>query len=364
MTPTVSVCVPTFNRASELRNTLQAVLTQTVTDLEVIVGDDASTDETAAVVSEFKDARLRYIRHPSNVGIYTNWNALLAVATGRYVAIYHDHDQYLPTILEQSVRLLASDDRIAFVHTASVLVDAEDAVIDIDVRPFPPVMPGQEFRRLLAASWHSPVMAATALVRRSAYEVAGPYDDRAFGLGCDKDMWFKLAGTGAVGYVQEPQARIRNRIKTDRTAVFSWRNVEGAFKMRERQLTEVYENSFVRGALPWLRMALSRNVWLAALLARAAILGGEKDFEVGRALVRRYCGAAAGQLMCSILESASLKSLLRRFILPVHYARIRRRQTLRRRAAAATYVGRHGSRPPFYDNNGSERRTSDCSASA
>ena len=104
--PKVSICIPTRNRSQSLRETFLAMLAQTFQDWEIIVGDDASTDDTADVVSSFSDARIRYVRHPRNLGIYQNWNSLIALCQGEYVAIYHDHDIYLPTIVEDPVLCL------------------------------------------------------------------------------------------------------------------------------------------------------------------------------------------------------------------------------------------------------------------
>ncbi len=65
--PKVTVCVPTYNRADILPYALSSVLNQTYSDFELIVCDDASSDRTAAVVGQWTDSRIRYIRHPQNI---------------------------------------------------------------------------------------------------------------------------------------------------------------------------------------------------------------------------------------------------------------------------------------------------------
>ena len=66
--PTVSIIIPTYNRSHIIGRALQSVLNQTYRDFEVIVADDGSTDGTEAVVKEFNDERIRYIRHEENKG--------------------------------------------------------------------------------------------------------------------------------------------------------------------------------------------------------------------------------------------------------------------------------------------------------
>src|SRR5437870_5545962 len=84
--PTVSVCMPVFNRARYLAQALESVLAQTFHDFEVIVCDDASTENIQQVVAVLGDARVRYFRQPRNQGIARNRNSCLALARGRYIA--------------------------------------------------------------------------------------------------------------------------------------------------------------------------------------------------------------------------------------------------------------------------------------
>ena len=75
--PKISVCVPTYNQGRYLRQALDSVLRQTLSDFEIIVYDDASTDDTQQVVAGVADKRLRYFRQPHNVGVAMNRNSCL-----------------------------------------------------------------------------------------------------------------------------------------------------------------------------------------------------------------------------------------------------------------------------------------------
>src|SRR5436309_516341 len=95
----VSVIVPVYNGARYLRECLDSLLHQTYAEFEIIVADDASTDDTPAIIASYGD-RVRSLRQAVNVGIYANANAGIELARGEFVAIYHADDVYDPRIVE------------------------------------------------------------------------------------------------------------------------------------------------------------------------------------------------------------------------------------------------------------------------
>ena len=102
----ISVCIPTYNRCSTLRNTISTILDQTYTEFELVVVDNASTDSTEAVIRGFTDPRIRYVRNPFNVGQIENQNRCIEEAAGEIIAIFHDDDIYHPDILRRSLAML------------------------------------------------------------------------------------------------------------------------------------------------------------------------------------------------------------------------------------------------------------------
>ena len=104
--PHVSVIVPTHNRAAMLGRAVASVLNQTYSDLELLVVDDASMDETGAVVASFTDPRVRYHRHDSNRHASAARNTGIAHARGAYIAFLDDDDEWLPAKLAKQVPVL------------------------------------------------------------------------------------------------------------------------------------------------------------------------------------------------------------------------------------------------------------------
>ncbi len=127
--PLVSVCVPTYNKARYLRKSLDSIINQTYGNLEIIVSDNPSTDNTEEMVKSFTDERMKYYRNPTNIGCYNNYNRCLKVATGEFVAFYHSDDIYELSIVEKEVESLQNHTDVAAVFTPDTLLNENDKVI-------------------------------------------------------------------------------------------------------------------------------------------------------------------------------------------------------------------------------------------
>ena len=90
--PTVTIAVPTFNRAGLLQACLARLLPQAEANTEILVSDNASSDETAALLAGIRHDRFRVIRNATNLGLFGNLNACLAQATGEYILFLSDDD--------------------------------------------------------------------------------------------------------------------------------------------------------------------------------------------------------------------------------------------------------------------------------
>ena len=115
--PLVTIAIPTFNRASWLKDCITSALSQTYQNFEVLVSDNASTDETEQVLGDFSDRRLRVVNQEKNIGLIRNWNACLAEARGQYVVLVCDDDRIAPWLLERCVGLINQEPDIPIVLT-------------------------------------------------------------------------------------------------------------------------------------------------------------------------------------------------------------------------------------------------------
>ncbi len=128
--PRVSVIIPTYNRAHLIDRALSSVFRQTIQDFEILVIDDASTDDTEAVVRRIADARVRYIRHSANKKAAAARNTGVASAQGVYVAFLDSDDEWLPNKLEVQLAVFerSPDTQIVYsgwrwVHESTGLVE-------------------------------------------------------------------------------------------------------------------------------------------------------------------------------------------------------------------------------------------------
>lgn len=98
--PIVSIVIPTYNRADFLPRTLSSALSQTYTNIEIVVCDNASTDQTSNIVADFQgrypDRNIRYIRHDTNIGPVKNWFSGIRESKGEYIKILFSDDYLYP----------------------------------------------------------------------------------------------------------------------------------------------------------------------------------------------------------------------------------------------------------------------------
>src|SRR5439155_13490896 len=117
----------TYNRANYLPEAIESVLSQTHRDLEVIVVDDGSTDETEAIVRPYL-GRIRYARQ-ENGGRSAARNTAVGIAQGEFVAFCDSDDRWLPDRLERQLEALAGRPEVGMVHGQVELVDAEGRLL-------------------------------------------------------------------------------------------------------------------------------------------------------------------------------------------------------------------------------------------
>ncbi|VEP11633.1 Family 2 glycosyl transferase [Hyella patelloides LEGE 07179] len=121
----VSVCIPTYNRSDYLKYSVNSVLQQTYQDFELIVCDDGSTDNTSDVVNSYDDSRLRYVRHPQNIGRSRNMRSGFDAAEGEYFIKFDDDDAIASEFLAKTVAILDSHAEADFVCTDHWIINAQ-----------------------------------------------------------------------------------------------------------------------------------------------------------------------------------------------------------------------------------------------
>jgi glycosyltransferase involved in cell wall biosynthesis len=126
-TPLVSIGLPVRNGERFLAQALDSLLGQTLQDFELIISDNASTDGTADICLDYaaRDARIRYVRQPSNIGAPRNWNFVALEARGRYFKWASSDDFCDPRMLEKCVAVLNADPSVVLCYGRACIVDEE-----------------------------------------------------------------------------------------------------------------------------------------------------------------------------------------------------------------------------------------------
>jgi glycosyltransferase involved in cell wall biosynthesis len=121
--PKISVCIPTFNRVYLLPYAIDSVLKQSEQDFELIVCDDGSSDGTPELMSRYTDNRIKYIRHPQNIGKSNNMRSGFDAASGKYFMKFDDDDRLTTNFLAHTAAILEQDSSIDFVGTDHWIID-------------------------------------------------------------------------------------------------------------------------------------------------------------------------------------------------------------------------------------------------
>jgi len=199
MTKKVSVIIPAYNKAALTVKTVESVLGQTYENIEIIVVDDGSTDDTAQRMASFGD-KIQYIRK-ENGGACSARNRGIRSAQGDYLAFLDCDDMYLPEKIEKAVEYLETNTNFGFVHTPVYMATGGAKRV---LRRYPLVKTcpsGWIWRKLLLKDFS--VINSTVVVRRSCVKECGFFDEAIF-TPADWDMWLRLAERYEAGYMNEP----------------------------------------------------------------------------------------------------------------------------------------------------------------
>src|SRR5215510_10892507 len=120
----VTIGIPTFNRATLLRESMASVLSQSYPDFRLLVCDNASDDGTPETVASFNDSRIDYVRSDQNIGMNPNYNRVIELATTEFLLVLPDDDLLYPDHLRATVEVLEHHPRVGVVHTAFDRIDA------------------------------------------------------------------------------------------------------------------------------------------------------------------------------------------------------------------------------------------------
>ncbi|MDB5892522.1 MAG: hypothetical protein JWQ88_53 [Rhodoferax sp.] len=197
--PLVSICIPTYRGAHFIGRTIAAVIDQTYGNLQIIVVDDNSPDDTEAAVRKFGDERIRYVRNAGNLGPEGNWNRCRDLARGRYFKLLPHDDLLFPQCIASQVRVFEADagGEIALVFGEREIRGPDDRVLMRRGLKGPARrIPGPKLVRMCVRAGGNLIgEPGNGLLRKELVDRIGPYDG-GHPYVIDMDYWFRALAHG------------------------------------------------------------------------------------------------------------------------------------------------------------------------
>jgi glycosyltransferase involved in cell wall biosynthesis len=288
MAPQVTVVIPTRNRRPLLQLALDCARGQEGVTVEVVVVDEASTDDTPAFLAALDDARVSVIRHEEPQGVSRARNAGIAAARGTYVAFLDDDDVWAPQKLAHQIR--AMEAASASWSYAGVMF------VDDRYRPLVwlPAFEEPAFRTRILETYLVHAGGSNVIASRAALDAVGGFD-AGFMHNADWDMWIRLGQYGlpavapeiVVGYV-----RHRNMVSRDATGKY-----EDLARLREKHAAARVELGAATNEAESLDWIGTSSVWAGdTKAARAAFTAAARLDRSPKAWAKAVLCAVPGYL--------------------------------------------------------------------
>jgi glycosyltransferase involved in cell wall biosynthesis len=192
----ISVVIPTYNRANVIGAAIQSVMRQTYQNHEIIVVDDASSDDTESVVKSFSDRKIIYVKHQQNSGAPSARNTGIEKARGACIAFLDSDDEWLSEKLEKQMEVFERSPQIGLVYTGFDVVLERGKVLRSFLKPDR----GRVFERLLSENFIGTT--SSAMAKRELLQKIGGFDPLL--KSCqDWDLYLRLSQICDVDVVPE-----------------------------------------------------------------------------------------------------------------------------------------------------------------
>lgn len=202
--PKISVVIPTYNRAHLVGDAIQSILDQNYPNLEIIVSDDGSTDNTREVVEELREKSGALIRYPrqANAGASAARNQGLRLATGDFVALLDSDDLFRPNKLYEQVSYMVTNPDCSLVANWCEFERGDIRWI------YETKIKGEGYASFLGQALTENVCTPTVLIRRSALDAVGLFDE-SMAVAEDQDFFLRLADQGRLHVIPSALTCVR-----------------------------------------------------------------------------------------------------------------------------------------------------------
>jgi len=212
--PLVSVCIPTHNSAPFLKEVLESILNQTYSNIEIIISDNDSKDETEIIAKSFAAYnRISIFKNSTNIGCYNNYNKLINLSKGVFIAIYHSDDIYESNIVDKEVEFLTNNPNAGAVFTMSKIINKNSQVVK--ELHLPRELTGKnifdirEIYSALLVHENSFLICPTFMTRKNILMNVGLFNEKDFKTSADLEMWLRILEKYPIGIIKEKLMKYR-----------------------------------------------------------------------------------------------------------------------------------------------------------
>jgi len=181
----VSIIIPTYNRENILGRAINSVINQTYKNFELLIIDDASSDNTESVIRGYSDTRIKYFKNHRNSGSNKSRNKGLKIANGDYIAFLDSDDEWLPQMLESQLHKFKENSDYGCVYTLAGIKSGSKVDIAMDFN-----LDGYIYKEALTQGYVSHMI--TLMVKRECFDVVGNFDTELTNFQ-DDDICLRLA---------------------------------------------------------------------------------------------------------------------------------------------------------------------------
>lgn len=205
----ISICVPVYNGEKYIRETIDMILNQDYKNLEILISDNASTDNTIKEVESISDNRIRIIKNPTNVGMGANWNNLLKLVKGEYLMIVCSDDFLLPGAISAKAAILDANEDVNIVFSSSYVMNEFGKEIFLR-RPFKKNQKLEipRIQKKLFTTKNFFAEPTNIMLRKSAADQTGEFDTSLW-YTIDWDYWLRVLNLGNAYYIDKPYSGFR-----------------------------------------------------------------------------------------------------------------------------------------------------------
>jgi len=201
----VSIIIPTFNRAKYLTRAVSSALAQDYNDIEVIVSDNDSTDDTHVVAERFMDdERFKYFKNSKNLGMVPNWRkALNEYATGDFFIILSDDDYLIDNqYISKAVNLINTDPEIVIVYANGNIINENTNKIEKLILPFRSIENGKTIFLSRNTVFPQDFCLCNVLFNRNQALKLKAFSNN-YNISCDSELFLKMCLYGKVGLIHD-----------------------------------------------------------------------------------------------------------------------------------------------------------------